>query len=307
MNKFNWTTTKFIMKASQAQKTLAEKQAAFYDVMTQDYKTKFADQKAIQDSLTAAFGPIIAAGPGQFGMTREEEAAQRTGARDVTATQYQNAARAVRGAMAARGGGDTFLPSGAEEQIAASIAVQAAESEAEKQTAITKFGYDIGRTNFFNAANVLSGNAAMMQPTSFAGEATGAGSAAFKSAESISKQGGGFMRWLGGVAGGAISSFINPLASAGAGKVLGGGTKGCWVAEAIYGKGPIANLIWETWRDKWANESRWSRTLFGLYLIVGEPLGWLTKRSSILKSIFKPLFDRAYNNALVRKVNNNAN
>lgn len=308
MINYNWTAPKFTMKATQAQKDLAEKQAAFYDVMTQDYKTKFADQKAIQESLTAAFGPIVAAGPGQFGMTREEEAAQRTGARDTTAKAYQDAARAVRGTLAARGGGDIALGSGAEAQIEASIAAQAAESAAAKQTDITRFGYDIGRTNFFNAASVLSGNAAMMSPTSYSSTAVGGGSAATSAANAVQQAGGGFMRWLGGVAGGAISSFVNPLASAGAGAILGGGTGGCWVAEAVYGKGsPIANLIWETWRDKWANESRWSRTLFGVYLVVGEPLGWLTKHSSILKSIFKPLFDRAYNNALVRKVNNNGN
>lgn len=305
MNKLNWTTPKFVMKASQAQKDLADKQAAFYDVMTRDYATKFADQKAIQDSLTAAFKPIIEAGPDQYGLSRGADTALRTSARDATTAAYEHAQRATGSALAARGG-DTFLPSGVEEQIRSQVATEAAREGARKQTDITRYGFDVGRTNFFNAASVLGGNAVQMNPTGFAGEATGAGSAAFKSAESISKQGGGFMRWLGGIAGGAISSFVNPLSAAGASKVLGGATGGCWVAEAVYGKGsPIAKLIWETWRDKWANESRWSRTLFGLYLIVGEPLGWLTKHISMLKRIFKPLFDQAYKRALVRKVNNN--
>lgn len=306
---------RFIMKATQAEKDLAAKQAAFYDVMTRDYATKFADQKAIQDSLTAAFKPIIEAGPDQYGLSRGADTALRTSARDATTAAYEHAARATGSALAARGG-DTFLPSGVDEQIRSQVATEAAREGARKQTDITRYGFDVGRTNFFNAASVLGGNAAQMNPTGFAGEATGAGSAAFKSAQAIQSQGGGFMRWLGGVAGGAISSFVNPLASAGASRVLGGGSSSsgggmsdsdiynsgfCWVAAELYGG-------WDSPRVKeirsWLLNStdpdvqRFAK----LYHENGQKLAEDIRKSPELRAKTKAIFDKF---PIVRKVNNN--
>jgi hypothetical protein len=95
-------------------------------------------------------------------------------------------------------------------------------------------------------------------------------------------------------AGGAIGAAL-----LGKGRTGGtGGTAGCWIAVAVYGRDSWKpEFIWQFWTKKWANESRFYRILLGLYLIVGELSAWVVQRIPLLKRACKMLFDHALQKA----------
>ena len=58
--------------ASGQQKDIEAQQAAFYKQLTQEYGITFGESQGILKSLTAAFEPILKAGPNQQGFSAEE-------------------------------------------------------------------------------------------------------------------------------------------------------------------------------------------------------------------------------------------
>lgn len=206
---------------SGGQTALSQEQADFYKELQGSYATEFAGQSAILSSLNAAFTPILNAGPNQQGFSAAENATLNTQAMNTTSRNYQNAARAVGSQLAARGGGNAYLPSGVNAGIDASIASAAAGQLSAEESQITQANYAQGRQNFFNAAGALSGEASLMNPTQYAGQATGAGGAAFQSATDIYNQGNAWQGLLGGVLGGALGSFGTGIGGGLAKKALG--------------------------------------------------------------------------------------
>jgi len=218
-------TFKFECKASSAEKNLQQEQAAFYKQLTQDYAKQFAGQTAILNALNTVFEPILAAGPGQYGFTPQEDVSLRTTASDINSRQFQNAQLALNENLASRGGGNIFTPSGATAQLESGLLTSEAETEAASQNAITQAGYNVGRQNFLTAAGVLSGNAGLMNPTSYAGVANPAGSAAFNSANIIQQQNSAWEGQLGGILGGVAGSILGgPIGGGIAKSIFGGGT-----------------------------------------------------------------------------------
>ncbi|MGH9537364.1 MAG: hypothetical protein ACRD3H_05555 [Terriglobales bacterium] len=215
--------------ADATEKAIADQQSQFYNQLQTNYQTQFAGQSAILKSITDAFTPILNAGPSQQGFSAQELAAMRTQADTGTAQAYQNAKQATGEALAAQGGGNTFLPSATKAGIMANTANQAAAQQAQQQLGITQANYEQGRQNFLSAANVLSGPngvASMMNPLGYAGSATNAGDSAFSSANTVYQQNKaasqGLWGELGGIAGGIAGSFIGmPGLGAQAGSSLG--------------------------------------------------------------------------------------
>lgn len=210
--------------ATSAETSLQQSQAQFYDLLRADYAQQFAGQQAILKAITAAWGPILKAGPGQYGFTSAEDTALRTQAKESTATAYQNAAKAVNEGFAAAGGGNELLPSGAQAQIQSQVATGAAESEASKNLGITEAGYERGYQEFLAATNAMTGNASLYSPTSYAGEANSAGTAAFNSAQAIQQADAAASPWgaVGGILGGAAGAFLGNPGTFAKGGPLGG-------------------------------------------------------------------------------------
>jgi hypothetical protein len=87
---------------------------------------------------------------------------------------------------------------------------------------------------------------------------------------------------------------ISNLSSAAAGGVAANNAAGCWIAAAVY----------DGWEDPrtidvrhWLN-TEFTKTLRGklvmaAYLAIGEQVAYFVKRSTLLKKVFRPLFDRA--------------
>ena len=194
---------------SQQQQDIAAQQQQFYSTLTTNYKDVFNRQQAVLGDLTKAWTPILNAGENQYGLSAAEDAAERGQATNATAANYRNAAAAVGNQLATRGGGNTVLPSGTDAQILSQVAENAAAQESSQNLAITQRGYDIGRQNFNAAANVLGGVAGQYNPTGYAGQATGAGQAAFSSATTNYQEAQAASPWkmVGGILGSAAMDF----------------------------------------------------------------------------------------------------
>jgi hypothetical protein len=112
--------------ATSAQEDLQAKQAAFYDQATKHAEETFGEQQSLLAKLRETYDPIIAKGPNQEGFSDAERNDLNAGAIDRTANNYSAAAKAVGENIAARGGGNMTMPTGAEDQMRAEIAASSA-------------------------------------------------------------------------------------------------------------------------------------------------------------------------------------
>jgi hypothetical protein len=201
--------------ASQQQNQISDEEKQFYETLTQQYNTVFGQNQAITGALTSTFQPILAAGPGQSGFTPSETNALQTQNIENVATDYAQAQKATADVLAARGGGNTFLPSSVDANLIARNANLAAQSRAQGQNQITQANYAQGNQNFLTAANVLGSTAGLLNPTGYAGSATNAGNSAANEANAITTQNNSLWNSvigsLGGIAGQAASGFTGGL------------------------------------------------------------------------------------------------
>lgn len=181
---------------------ITDEQADFYKNLTAQYNTVFGQDQQITGALTSAFTPILQAGPSQTGFSPSEATALQTQNTENVATNYAQAQKATAQILAARGGGDTFLPSSVNANILAGNANAAAAARSAGQNQITQANYAQGYQNWNTAANVLGTTAGLLNPTSYAGQATGAGTTASSSAQAMAQQ--AYAPW--GAAIGALGS-----------------------------------------------------------------------------------------------------
>jgi hypothetical protein len=197
------------MCGSNPQQTqITDAQQQFYTQLTQQYNEVFAQNQAITGALTSAFTPILQAGPSQTGFSQSQDTAMRTQNTENVATDYAQAQRATAQILAAKGGGNTFLPSSTTANILAGNANSAAATRAQGENQITQENYAQGYQNWQAAANVLGSTANLLNPTSYSGAANTGGSSASTSATSLAAS--SFAPWgaalgaLGSVAGAAV-------------------------------------------------------------------------------------------------------
>jgi len=197
--------------ATQQQKDITDEQQAFYKQLTDQYATVFGQNQAITGALTSAFTPILNAGPSQTGFSAAERQSLETQNAENVGTDYAQAQKATAQILASRGGGNTFLPSSVDQNLLAQNTVAAASQRAAGQNQIAQADYTQGYQNWQTAANVLGSTAGLLNPTGYAGVATGAGSAASTSATQVAQS--AFAPWgaafgaLGAVGGAAASGF----------------------------------------------------------------------------------------------------
>lgn len=169
---------------SKQQEQIAGQQASFAGTLQSNYATQFGAQSAILSSLNNAMSPIVAAGPNQQGYSAQELSALNAHAINTAGGAYKNAAQAVSGQLAGRGG-DSGLTSGVDAQIKGSLASSAAGNASNALNTIATQNYDVGRQNFFNAASGQRALAGLYDPTGYAGQGTGASNAAFGDATKV--------------------------------------------------------------------------------------------------------------------------
>ena len=108
---------------SGSEKQLAGQSASFSNTLQQDFNSRFAGQNEILQSLNNNLSNL-SEGIVPQGFDPKTLAALNTSAIDTTGANYANAARAVGGQLAGRGG-DSGLESGVDQQIKAGLASSA--------------------------------------------------------------------------------------------------------------------------------------------------------------------------------------
>lgn len=171
--------------ATQQQTQVSDEENAFYQNLTNQYNTVFGQSQAITGALTSAFMPILQAGPSQTGFSPSEENALQTQNTENVGTNYAQAQKATAQILAAKGGGDTLLPSSVNANILASNTNQAAALRSQGQLGITQKNYAQGYQNWNTAASVLGSTAGLVSPTAFGGMTSTAGGAAMTGATDI--------------------------------------------------------------------------------------------------------------------------
>jgi hypothetical protein len=164
--------------ATKGQKDAAAQEASIASSLDSNFKKIFAGNESILSNITSSLTPIIEAGPGQYGYTGAEDAALRTQATATNAAASQQVTNAVRSAEAARGGGNTYIPSGAEAEIEGSLAQTEAQKQADAQLGITEKGYETGRQNFFQSTQDLAQAPGALENPAIAAGSTASGAAA---------------------------------------------------------------------------------------------------------------------------------
>jgi Tol biopolymer transport system component len=187
---------------------ISDAQQQFYTTLSNEYTQIFGQSQGITSALTSAFLPILQAGPSQTGFSPSEENALRTQNTQNVATDYAQAQKATASILAARGGGNTMLPSSVTSNILASNTNAAAATRAQGENSITQANYAQGYQNWNTAANVLGSTAGLLNPNAYSSSATTAGGAASKTADQIAQA--NFAPWgaFTGAAGSILGSAV---------------------------------------------------------------------------------------------------
>ena len=221
---------------SSAQEGLANQASSFSTTLNQNYSKNFAAQSDILKSLTSMFQPIAAAGPDQQGFGPQELAALNTQSGEGVGANYAKASQALNTTLAARGGGNEVLPSGADAALRGSLASSAANELSSEQLGITRANYTQGRSNWGQATAGLNALAQEYNPNAIAGEATSAGSAAFGEQSQIQQmKNQKEMAIAGGVASLAMAPFTGGASLTGL--TGGGGSGGGFSMPKMFGFG----------------------------------------------------------------------
>ncbi|HEX3682202.1 MAG TPA: hypothetical protein VHU83_06635 [Bryobacteraceae bacterium] len=201
--------------SSQNQNNINNAQIQFMDTLTAQYQQEFAQNQEILNTLTSSLQPIINGGPSQEGYSPQELAALNTQATQQAGQAYAQAKQATDESIAAKGGGDLFVPSGATQQVDADLDISAENNLSNQKLNILQSDYATGLSEYESAIGALSGvpGAIDNASTGAAGAVTNSSNAAANEANAITEANNSWMGLLGGVAGaalgtGGVSSFF---------------------------------------------------------------------------------------------------
>ena len=222
--------------ASGAEKSAFANEQKVSNLLTENFQEFAGKDSAILDNMVNTLTPIVERGPSQFGLAPAEEAAERTSAAENLSAAGAQAANAVRGALASRGGGTTYLPSGSEASILGTLAQDTAVKEALAQSAITERGYDIGRKNWeFATEGLMKAPGELEAPVTSAGGVANTGAEAeSKAAQSITQANQAWMAPVAGIIGAGVKGALG-IATGGASLVADAAVPG--MSEAKFSPG----------------------------------------------------------------------
>jgi hypothetical protein len=200
-------------------KTISNEAGAAYGSAINQATTEFGETNTEFNDLTKALNPIVAAGPGQTGWTAQEASAINANTVDTTAAAYKNAGAAVQNGIAAEGGGNIALPSGANLGTEESLAEAGAQQEASGLRSNLIQNYDQGNQNWQFATNGIESAPTMFQSANNAtNAATYSGEQAMKDEQAVAS----YPTWQ-SVAMGALGAGLDAASAfiPGAGPVAG--------------------------------------------------------------------------------------
>lgn len=203
--------------ATSQQKGIEAQQSAFMSQQMAQYQVDFQENQAVLGALTKSLEPIVNAGPDQLGFSENERNALNTSAEEGAGEAFRQAQTATNTALAAKGGGNMPVTSGAADQVNANIATGVENNLANERTNIIKADYATGRQNYQMATGALmQAPGAMESPLAGTAQAANtAGKDAMDSANAIQKAGNSWMGLVGGALGAATSFATGGLSSLG--------------------------------------------------------------------------------------------
>jgi hypothetical protein len=213
--------------ASAAQEAQATSSANFTNTLNQDFTQQFGAQSSILSTLQNSLNPIVQAGPNQFGFSGQEVNNLNAQAIQGTGAQYSNASKALGAQQAAQGGGNSYLPTGAQAAQQGALASSTANQASNQLLGIQQAGYQQGYNQYQSAIGQLGGVASQYNPIGYAGQATSAAGQAFNAATQVQQMNNAASPWnvvggiLGGAVGAGLDAFTGGLGGAGA-SALGG-------------------------------------------------------------------------------------
>jgi|SRR5208282_5080671 len=193
---------------SSSQIQLQQEQQQFYQQGMQEAAATYGQQQNLLKQMEAVYSPILAKGPNAEGFSGAEKSALEAQAIQGTAGNYTQAARAVGENLAAEGGGDNPLPSGAGEQLKEEVATSAAGQQSQEEQQILQADYAEGEHQFENAGQALAVASGQLNPTAYESAATGAGSAAETTAAAINQEQNSWMAPVLGAVGGIGGAVV---------------------------------------------------------------------------------------------------
>src|SRR5580698_4300395 len=173
---------------SAQQTQISDAQQNFYNTLTTEATQTYGEDQGILSQLTSAYEPILAKGPNQQGFSAGEVENLNAQATEGTAENYSAAAKAVNENLAAEGGGNNPLPTGAQTQLKEEVAQGAAQEQSQEESQITGANYAQGNEEFQQASNALLGTSGQYNPTGYIGGANQGGSAAASTANTIESE-----------------------------------------------------------------------------------------------------------------------
>jgi hypothetical protein len=173
---------------SSQEKQLEASEASFDQTLQSDYAQTFAQNQEILGNLNSVLQPIVNAGPSQQGYSPQELAALNTQATDASAQAYNEETQQAASQENAAGGGTSFLPSGVNAQLNASIASAAENNLSQEKLGITQANYAQGTQNWQTALAGEENVAGQQNPLGYAGQTTSANSTAFGEANTIQQE-----------------------------------------------------------------------------------------------------------------------
>jgi hypothetical protein len=206
--------------ASKEQKDAYKTQKTLTNTAMQQAQAEFGNASTVFNSLFNTFAPIVAAGPNQKGFSLPEESSLKSSAITNTGEAYRHAATAVKEANAAVGGGNEYLPGGAEIGRNIEVANEGAERTADALNKIDQANFETGRENYFKAAAGLEAAPGVFgTANSGTGTAIGSADAAAKTADQIAQENnswvGAVTGALGGIGGAAVTGGLGLLSKKG--------------------------------------------------------------------------------------------
>lgn len=190
--------------SSQAMNQVNQSQTALFSQLINQLGGEFGAASSIFNELQSSLAPIVAAGVNQQGFSAAELASMNTQAIQNAGNTYAQESQAANEAMAARGGGNIALPSGAQSQVQEEIGTAAENQKSSALEKITQENYATGRQNYFNALGALSAAPGVFGTANQAANAaTGAGGSAMQGATQIQQANNSWMGLLGGILGNA--------------------------------------------------------------------------------------------------------
>lgn len=204
--------------ASSQQTETYNQQTQLSQQIMQQGQQVFGSASQVFSDLVSSLAPTVAAGPNQEGFSQAEKSALNSQAITNAGVAYKNAKAATGNAIAAQGGGNTSLTSGANLGIQANLASSASQNTADQLNQINLNDYATGRQNYDTAVSDLTNSTNVFNAATNAdNSATSALNGQANTANQIASQNNSWVNAvtgaLGGIAGAATTGWMRNLGS----------------------------------------------------------------------------------------------